>query len=57
MVGEMYAHVQGASLKAYMTVLIRFFYLPDHQHQAIDDGDLFNKIMGAENDKHNLQEG
>lgn len=48
MVGEMYAHVQGVSLKAYMTVSIRFFYLPDHQHRAIDVGVLFNKIMGVE---------
>jgi hypothetical protein len=48
MVGEMHAHVQGASLKACMTALSRFFYLPDHQHRAIDVGVLFNKIMGVE---------
>lgn len=31
MVGEIYAHVQGASLKAYIAELYRFFELPDHQ--------------------------
>ncbi len=31
MVGEMHAHVQGASPKACITDLMRFFELPDHQ--------------------------
>lgn len=56
MVGEMYAHVQGVSLKAYMTALFRFFYLPDHQHRAIDVGVLFNKIMGVEHMSNRIKQ-
>ena len=40
MVGEMIAMFRASSLKAIMTVYIRFFELPDHQHCSSIVGDL-----------------